>query len=61
LINSVDIENLETELKALQEKDPEINLQLQAILAAVFESMAKVMQASNVFGIVKQLLVTMQE
>ncbi|NOU23840.1 MAG: biopolymer transporter ExbD [Methyloglobulus sp.] len=57
----VAIESLEAELKALQEKDPDINLQLQADRAAVFESVAKVMACAQRSGIGKLSFVTVQE
>lgn len=57
----VPIENLETELKVLQEKDPEINLQLQADRAAVFDSVAKVLACAQRSGIGKLSFVTVQE
>jgi biopolymer transport protein ExbD len=57
----VAIESLEAELKALQEKDPDINLQLQADRAAVFESVAKIMACAQRSGISKLSFVTVQE
>jgi biopolymer transport protein ExbD len=51
---------LETELKALQEKDPEINLQLQADRTAVFDVVAKVMASAQRSGIGKLSFVTVQ-
>jgi biopolymer transport protein ExbD len=57
----VPIENLETELKALQAKDPDISLQLQADRAAVFESVAKVLACAQRSGIGKLSFVTVQE
>ncbi len=38
---------LETELKALQARDTDISIQLQADRAAVFESVAKVMACAQ--------------
>jgi biopolymer transport protein TolR len=57
----VPIESLETTLKTLQEKDPEINLQLQADKSAVFEAVAKVMACAQRSGIGKLSFVTVQE
>ncbi|MEQ1486435.1 biopolymer transporter ExbD [Methyloglobulus sp.] len=57
----VPIENLETELKALQAKDPDISLQLQADRAAVFEAVAKVLACAQRSGIGKLSFVTVQE
>lgn len=57
----VAIENLEAELKALQEKDPEISLQLQADRTAVFDSVAKVLACAQRSGIAKLSFVTVQE
>lgn len=57
----VPIENLETELKALQAKDPDISLQLQADRAAVFEAVAKVLACAQRSGIGKLSFVTLQE
>lgn len=52
---------LETELKALQEKDPEINLQLQADRTAVFDVVAKVMASAQRSGIGKLSFLTVQQ
>lgn len=57
----VTLEKLEAELKALQERDPEISLQLQADRAAVFEAVAKVIAAAQRSGIGKLSFVTVQE
>jgi biopolymer transport protein TolR len=57
----VTLVKLEAELKALQERDPEISLQLQADRAAVFEAVAKVMAAAQRSGIGKLSFVTVQE
>jgi biopolymer transport protein ExbD len=57
----VPLEKLETELKVLQEKDPDINLQLQADKAAMFDAVAKVMASAQRSGIGKLSFVTMQE
>lgn len=57
----VPIEKLEQELKTLQEKDPDINLQLQSDKTAMFESVAKVMAAAQRSGIGKLSFVTVQE
>ncbi|MDD5275175.1 MAG: biopolymer transporter ExbD [Methylovulum sp.] len=58
---AVPLESLETELKALQDKDPEISLQLQADRGAVFESVAKVMASAQRSGIGKLSFVTIQQ
>ncbi len=57
----VQLEQLENELKALQEKDPDINLQLQADKAAMFDAVAKVMACAQRSGIGKLSFVTVQE
>lgn len=57
----VPLESLEAELKALQEKDPEISLQLQADKAAVFDAVAKVMASAQRSGIGKLSFVTVQQ
>jgi biopolymer transport protein TolR len=57
----VPLESLETELKVLQEKDPEISLQLQADRGAVFEAVAKVMASAQRSGIGKLSFVTVQQ
>jgi len=53
--------NLETELKALQQRDPDISVQLQADKAAVFESVAKVMASAQRSGIGKLSFVTVEQ
>ncbi len=58
---TVPLESLEMELKTLQDKDPEISLQLQADRAAVFESVAKVMASAQRSGIGKLSFVTVQQ
>lgn len=55
------LDKLEQELKALQEKDPDISLQLQADKAAMFDAVAKVMASAQRSGIVKLSFVTVQE
>jgi biopolymer transport protein ExbD len=57
----VSLENLEAELKSLQEKDPDINLQLQADKSALFDAVAKVMACAQRSGIGKLSFVTVQE
>jgi biopolymer transport protein TolR len=57
----VPIENLETELKALQEKDPDISIQLQADRTAVFDAVAKVLACAQRSGIGKLSFVTVQQ
>lgn len=57
----VALENLEAELKALADKDPDINLQFQADKAAVFDAIAKVMASAQRSGIGKLSFVTVQE
>jgi biopolymer transport protein TolR len=57
----VPLEKLEAELKALQEKDPDINLQLQADKAAMFDAVAKVMASAQRSGIGKLSFVTVQQ
>lgn len=57
----VPLGNLEAELKALQEKDPDINLQLQADKSALFDAVAKVMACAQRSGIGKLSFVTVQE
>lgn len=52
---------LEAELKALQEHDPEISIQLQADKAAVFESVAKVMASAQRSGVGKLSFVTLEQ
>ncbi|WP_251827783.1 ExbD/TolR family protein [Methylovulum psychrotolerans] len=58
---AVPLAGLEAELKALQAKDPEISLQLQADKAAVFEAVAKVMASAQRSGISKLSFVTVQQ
>jgi len=53
--------SLETELKALQQRDPDISIQLQADKAAVFESVAKVMASAQRSGIGKLSFVTVEQ
>ena len=55
------LDKLEQELKALQEKDPDISLQLQADKAAMFDAVAKVMASAQRSGIGKLSFVTVQE
>ncbi|MDO9105543.1 MAG: biopolymer transporter ExbD [Methylovulum sp.] len=55
------LEALEAELKSLQEKDPEISLQLQADRTAVFDAVAKVMASAQRSGIGKLSFVTEQQ
>jgi biopolymer transport protein TolR len=57
----VALESLESELKALQERDPDISVQLQADRAAVFEAVAKVMASAQRSGIGKLSFVTLQQ
>jgi biopolymer transport protein ExbD len=57
----VPLESLEAELKALKERDPEINVQLQADRAAVFEAVAKVMASAQRSGIGKLSFVTLPQ
>jgi biopolymer transport protein ExbD len=58
---AIPLVNLEAELKALQERDPDINVQLQADRAAVFESVAKVMASAQRSGVGKLSFVTVVE
>jgi len=58
---AVPLTNLETELKTLQERDPDISVQLQADKAAVFESVAKVMASAQRSGIGKLSFVTVEQ
>lgn len=55
---TVPLESLENELKAMQEHDPDISIQLQADKAAVFEAVAKVMASAQRSGIGKLSFVT---
>jgi biopolymer transport protein TolR len=57
----VPLDKLELELKALQEKDPDISLQLQADKTAMFDAVAKVMASAQRSGIGKLSFVTAQE
>jgi biopolymer transport protein ExbD len=57
----VPLEFLEAELKALRERDPEINVQLQADRAAVFDAVAKIMASAQRSGIGKLSFVTLQQ
>jgi biopolymer transport protein ExbD len=57
----IPLDKLEQELKALQEKDPDISLQLQADKAAMFDAVAKVMASAQRSGIGKLSFVTVQE
>ncbi|MEQ1635882.1 MAG: biopolymer transporter ExbD [Methylococcales bacterium] len=57
----VPLDALEAELKTLQEQDPELNVQLQADKAAVFESVAKVMASAQRSGVGKLSFVTVQQ
>ncbi|WP_445369123.1 ExbD/TolR family protein [Methylomonas sp. BW4-1] len=56
----IPLTNLEAELKALQERDPDISVQLQADKAAVFESVAKVMASAQRSGVSKLSFVTIE-
>lgn len=58
---TVALEMLESELKALMIKDPEVSVQLQADRAAVFESVAKVMASAQRSGIAKLSFVTLAQ
>jgi biopolymer transport protein TolR len=58
---AVPLPTLETELKTLQERDPDISIQLQADRAAVFESVAKVMASAQRSGIGKLSFVTVEQ
>ncbi|MDD5034434.1 MAG: biopolymer transporter ExbD [Methylococcaceae bacterium] len=55
------LESLGAELKALQDRDPEISIQLQADRAAVFDQVAKVMACAQRSGIGKLSFVTLQQ
>jgi biopolymer transport protein TolR len=57
----VALEKLELKLKALQEKAPDISLQLQADKSAMFDAVAKVMASAQRSGIGKLSFVTVQE
>ncbi|WP_347989960.1 biopolymer transporter ExbD [Methylomonas sp. AM2-LC] len=52
---------LETELKAHQERDPDISIQLQADKVAIFESVAKVMASAQRSGVGKLSFVTVEQ
>jgi len=58
---TIPLANLETELKALQTRNPDISVQLQADKAAVFESVAKVMASAQRSGIGKLSFVTVEQ
>ncbi len=58
---AVPLTSLETELKTLQERDPDISVQLQADKAAVFESVAKVMASAQRSGVSKLSFVTVEQ
>lgn len=58
---AVPLSSLETELKALQQRDPDISIQLQADKAAVFESVAKVMAGAQRSGVGKLSFVTVEQ
>lgn len=57
----IPLPSLETELKALQQRDPDISIQLQADKAAVFESVAKVMASAQRSGVGKLSFVTVEQ
>ena len=57
----VPLPELEGALKALQERDPDISIQLQADRAAVFESVAKVMASAQRSGVSKLSFVTVEQ
>lgn len=57
----VPLAELEKELQVLQDKDPDISLQLQADRAAVFDAVAKVMASAQRSGIGKLSFVTVQQ
>ncbi|MDT4291655.1 biopolymer transporter ExbD [Methylomonas sp. MO1] len=57
---TVPLTSLEAELKTLQERDPDISVQLQADKAAVFESVAKVMASAQRSGVSKLSFVTIE-
>jgi len=57
----VPLEELEGKLKALQESDPDINIQLQADKFAVFDSVAKVMASAQRSGVNKLSFVTVAQ
>ncbi|MDX8128477.1 biopolymer transporter ExbD [Methylomonas sp. OY6] len=57
----IPLPSLETELKSLQQRDPDISIQLQADKAAVFESVAKVMASAQRSGVGKLSFVTVEQ
>lgn len=57
---TVPLPNLESELKALHERDPDIDVQMQADRAAIFDSVAKVMASVQRSGISKLSFVTVE-
>ncbi len=57
----IPLPSLETELKSLQQRDPDISVQLQADKAAVFESVAKVMASAQRSGVSKLSFVTVEQ
>lgn len=57
----VSLENLEAELKALQRRNPDISIQLQADRKAVFGAVAKVMVCAQRSGIRKLSFMTLQQ
>jgi biopolymer transport protein TolR len=57
----IPLPSLEGDLKALQERDPDISIQLQADRAAVFDSVAKVMASAQRSGISKLSFVTVEQ
>ncbi|MGR9052163.1 MAG: ExbD/TolR family protein [Gammaproteobacteria bacterium] len=58
---AIPLPNLEDELKALHERDPDIEVQLQADRAAIFDSVAKVMASAQRSGIGKLSFVTVEQ
>lgn len=58
---AIPLPSLEAELKALQERDPDISVQLQADKAAMFESVAKVMASAQRSGIGRLSFVTIEQ
>jgi biopolymer transport protein TolR len=58
---AVPLTSPETELKALQQRDPDISVQLQADKAAVFESVVKVMASAQRSGVGKLSFVTVEQ
>jgi biopolymer transport protein TolR len=57
----VPLDSLEAELRALQARDPEVGIQLQADRAAVFDAVAKVMASAQRSGVGKLSFVTVQQ